>query len=95
MMFHYFGFHYVTYPQPLDVLCACGTFKKPVSSIGSVGSLVSKNLRGLVVCKSDSVLPTRRSQSMRAKAYGSVLFSASNLNLFMGFCRKDIWIRTD
>ena len=38
---------------------------------------------------------TRRSQSMRAKAYGSVLFSASNLNLFMGFCRKDIWIRTD
>ena len=38
---------------------------------------------------------SRRSQSMRAKAYGSVLFSASNLNLFMGFCRKDIWIRTD
>ena len=37
----------------------------------------------------------RRSQSMHAKAYGSVLFSASNLNLFMGFCRKDIWIRTD
>ena len=29
---------------------------------------------------------TRRSQSIRAKAYGSVLFSASNLNLFMGFC---------
>ena len=26
--------------QPLDVPCACGTFKKPVSSIGSVGSLV-------------------------------------------------------
>ena len=38
---------------------------------------------------------SRRSQSIRAKAYGSVLFSASNLNLFMGFCRKDIWIRTD
>ena len=38
---------------------------------------------------------SRRSQSMHAKAYGSVLFSASNLNLFMGFCRKDIWIRTD
>ena len=34
-MFHYFGF-----PQPLDVPYACGTFKKPVSSIGSVGSLV-------------------------------------------------------
>ena len=41
------------------------------------------------------VPPTRRSQSMRAKAYGSVLVSASNLNLFIGFCRKDIWIRTD
>ena len=29
---------------------------------------------------------SRRSQSMRAKAYGSVLISGSNLNLFMGFC---------
>ena len=26
--------------QPFDVTYACGTFKKPVSSIGSVGSLV-------------------------------------------------------
>ena len=43
MMFHYFGFHYVTCSQPLDVPCACGTFKKPASSIGSVaGSLVCK-----------------------------------------------------
>ena len=40
MMFHYFVFHYVTCPQPHDLPCACGTFKKPVSSIGSVGSLV-------------------------------------------------------
>ena len=40
MMFHYFGFHYVTCPQPLDLPCAFGTFKKPVSSIGPVGSLV-------------------------------------------------------
>ena len=40
MMFHYFGFHYVTCPQPLDLPCACGTFKKPMSSIGSKGSLV-------------------------------------------------------
>ena len=30
-------------PQPLDVPCACGTLKKPVSSIGSVGSLVVYN----------------------------------------------------
>ena len=43
MMFHYFGFHFVTCPQPLDLPCACGTFKKPVSSIGSVGSLVRFN----------------------------------------------------
>ena len=28
-------------PQPLDVPWACGTFKKPVSSIGSAGSLVN------------------------------------------------------
>ena len=40
MMFHYFGFHYVTCSQPLDMPCACGTFKKPMSSIGSVGYLV-------------------------------------------------------
>ena len=40
MMFHYFGFHYVTCPQPLNMPCACGTFKKPMSNIGSVGSLV-------------------------------------------------------
>ena len=40
MMFHYFRFHYVTCPQPLDLPCACDTFKKPVSSIGPVGSLV-------------------------------------------------------
>ena len=40
MMLHYFGFHYVTCSQPLDLPCACRTFKKPMSSIGSVGSLV-------------------------------------------------------
>ena len=40
MMFRYFGFHYVTCSQPLHLPCACGTFKKPVSSIGSVRSLV-------------------------------------------------------
>ena len=30
----------VIFPQPLNLPCACGTFRDPVSSIGSVGSLV-------------------------------------------------------
>ena len=42
---------------------------------------------------------TKQSQSMRAKAYGSVLFSAietaSKLYLVKGFWRKDIYILTD
>ena len=45
MMFHYFGFHYVTCPQPLDLPCACDTFKKPVPSIGSVESFVFSGLQ--------------------------------------------------
>ena len=35
---------------------------------------------------SHELVYTRRSQSMGAKAYGSVLISGSNVNLFMGFC---------
>ena len=35
-------------------------------------------------------LHTRRSQSMHAKEYGSVLFSAPKPHLVMGFCRKEI-----
>ena len=31
-------------PSPLDLPCACGTFKKPMSSVGSVGSLVLLNV---------------------------------------------------
>ena len=47
-VFHYFGVHYVTCPQPLEVPCACGTFKKPVSRIASVGSLVNYLIPSLV-----------------------------------------------
>ena len=52
---------------------------------------IASEVLGVTVVMTLMALP-RRSQSMCAKAYGSVLFSASNLNLFMGFCRKDIRI---
>ena len=41
---HHLGFHRVTCPQPLNLPCACGTFRDPVSSTGSVGSVVNSKI---------------------------------------------------
>ena len=50
-IFHYFdSIDPFMCPQLLDLPCSCGTFNDPVSSIGSVGSLVFNNLQTMSYC---------------------------------------------
>ena len=58
----------MTCPQPLDLPCAFGTFKKPVSSIGSVGSLVITTITNLT-SNSNSVQIDKR--NVKVKSFGT------------------------